>query len=97
MIPNMWNPQAHIPPAVPDDLLQENLEEHPNDIVPNGPRHDAHVDLDRQGSTMKPKWWEKLIGNVRDDELLEGQSSRGKSIHNTVIFSLMANIQGVYN
>lgn len=45
----------------------------------------------------RPKWLEKLIGDVRDDELVEDRSSRAKSKKkNPINFALMANIQSVY-
>lgn len=47
-------------------------------------------------STRRPKWWEKTIGAVRDEELVEGRSFRGKSKKNIVNFALVANLQSIY-
>eukprot|EP00253_Pinus_taeda_P025809 PITA_25809 len=48
-------------------------------------------------STLRPKWWAKTIGALRDDELLEGRTSRHKSTQqSTVNFALMANIHSIF-
>ena len=48
-------------------------------------------------STLRPKWWAKTIGDLRDNELLEGRTSRNKSKQQpTVNFALMANIHSVF-
>eukprot|EP00253_Pinus_taeda_P027623 PITA_27623 len=48
-------------------------------------------------STLQPKWWAKTIGDLRDDELLEGRTSRHKSTQqSTVNFALMANIHSIF-
>eukprot|EP00253_Pinus_taeda_P006482 PITA_06482 len=48
-------------------------------------------------STPRPKWWAKTIGDLRDDELLEGRTSRHKSKQqSTVNFALMANLHSIF-
>eukprot|EP00253_Pinus_taeda_P019099 PITA_19099 len=48
-------------------------------------------------STSRPKWWAKTIGDLRDDELLEGRTSRHKSKQqSTVNFALMANLHSIF-
>lgn len=48
-------------------------------------------------STPRPKWWAKTIGDLRDDELLEGRTSRHKSKQqSTIKFALMANLQSIF-
>eukprot|EP00253_Pinus_taeda_P022033 PITA_22033 len=48
-------------------------------------------------STLRPKWWAQTIGDLRDDELLEGRTSRHKSKHqSTVNFALMANLHSIF-
>eukprot|EP00253_Pinus_taeda_P014834 PITA_14834 len=48
-------------------------------------------------STLQPKWWAKTIGDLRDDELLEGRTSRHKSKQQfTVNFALMANLHNIF-
>lgn len=81
---------------VPPEFPQENMDQRPNDFSPSNPSHVATPNLQVDGSTLRHKWWEKLIGDVRDDELVEGTSSKGKSkTKNKFIFSLI-NIQSVY-
>jgi hypothetical protein len=48
--------------------------------------------------SKRPKWWHNTIGDVRIGEMIEGRSSRGKSkqLTGTINFSLMANIQEIY-
>ena len=46
--------------------------------------------------TLRPKWWAKTISDLRLDELIEGRTSRNKSIqHNIVNIALMANIHSI--
>eukprot|EP00253_Pinus_taeda_P026732 PITA_26732 len=53
--------------------------------------------LDIGSSTSQPKWWAKTIGDLRDDELLEGRTSRNKSKQqSTINFVLMANLHSIY-
>eukprot|EP00253_Pinus_taeda_P004550 PITA_04550 len=48
-------------------------------------------------STLRPKWWAKTIGDLRDNELLEGRTSRHKSKQqSTVNFALMANLHSIF-
>eukprot|EP00253_Pinus_taeda_P007197 PITA_07197 len=48
-------------------------------------------------STSRPKWWAKIIGDLRDDELLEGRTSRHKSKQqSTVNFALMVNLHSIF-
>eukprot|EP00253_Pinus_taeda_P027235 PITA_27235 len=48
-------------------------------------------------STLRPKWWAKTIGDLRDDELLKGRTSRHKSTQqSTVNFALMTNIHSIF-
>eukprot|EP00253_Pinus_taeda_P006371 PITA_06371 len=48
-------------------------------------------------STSRPKWWAKTIGDLRDDEILEGRTSRNKSKQqSTVNFALMANLHSIF-
>eukprot|EP00253_Pinus_taeda_P036695 PITA_36695 len=48
-------------------------------------------------STLRPKWWAKTIGDLWDDEILEGRTSRHKSTQqSTVNFALMANIHSIF-
>lgn len=62
-------------------------------IILGNPSHgDAHSDLEDDSSPSRPKWWAMLVGDVHDDELVEGRSSRGKSKKNIVNFALMNNI-----
>ena len=52
--------------------------------------------FDIGSSTLRPKWWAKTISDLRPDELIEGRTSRNKSIqHNTVNIALMANIHSI--
>ncbi len=47
-------------------------------------------------STLRPKWWAQTISDLRPNELIEGRTSKNKSIqHNTVNFALMANIHSI--
>eukprot|EP00253_Pinus_taeda_P014380 PITA_14380 len=53
--------------------------------------------LDIGSSTLRPKWWAKPIGDLRDNELLEGRTSRHKSKQqSTVNFALMANLHSIF-
>ena len=46
--------------------------------------------------TLQPKWWAQTISDLRPDELIEGRTSRNKSIqHNTINIALMANIHSI--
>eukprot|EP00253_Pinus_taeda_P002353 PITA_02353 len=48
-------------------------------------------------STLRPKWWAKTIGDLWDNELLEGRTSRHKSKQqSTMNFALMANLHSVF-
>eukprot|EP00253_Pinus_taeda_P001686 PITA_01686 len=48
-------------------------------------------------STLRPKWWAKTIGDLRDKELLEGRTSRNKSKQqSTVNFALVANLHSIF-
>eukprot|EP00253_Pinus_taeda_P030272 PITA_30272 len=48
-------------------------------------------------STLQPKWWAKTIDDLRDNELLEGRTSRNKRKQQpTVNFALMANLHSVF-
>eukprot|EP00253_Pinus_taeda_P032343 PITA_32343 len=48
-------------------------------------------------STLRPKWWAKTIGDLRDNELLDGRTSRHKSKQpSTVNFALMANLHSIF-
>lgn len=48
-------------------------------------------------SIVWPKWWSKTIGDLRDNELLEGRTSRHKSKQqSTVNFALMANLHNIF-
>eukprot|EP00253_Pinus_taeda_P016023 PITA_16023 len=48
-------------------------------------------------STLRPKWWVKTIDDLRDDELLEGRTSRHKrKQQSTVNFALMANLHSIF-
>jgi hypothetical protein len=52
---------------------------------------------DGEDPKKRPKWWHNTIGYVRTYEMIEGRSLRNKSNKpNTVNFSLMANVQEVY-
>lgn len=88
-------------PPLPSLVIYFNLsllltDQHPDNTEIGSPSHDNHTELDERVSTKRPKWWEKLIGDVRDEEIVEGQSSRDKSKQNTINFAFMDNIQGVY-
>eukprot|EP00253_Pinus_taeda_P033527 PITA_33527 len=48
-------------------------------------------------STLWPKWWAKTIGDLQDNELLEGRTSKNKSKQQpTINFALMANLHSVF-
>lgn len=48
-------------------------------------------------STLRPKWWAKTIGDLQDNELIEGRTSRHKSKEqSTVNFVLMANLHSIF-
>lgn len=52
---------------------------------------------DMGSSTLRPKWWAKTIGDLRDNELLEGRTSRHKrKQQSTVNFALMANLHSIF-
>eukprot|EP00253_Pinus_taeda_P014527 PITA_14527 len=53
--------------------------------------------FDIGSSTLRPKWWAKTIGDLQDNELLEGRTSRHKSKQqSTVNFALMANLHSIF-
>eukprot|EP00253_Pinus_taeda_P002074 PITA_02074 len=59
--------------------------------------HEPSSPHDIGSSTLRPKWWAKTIGDLRDDELLEGRTSRHKSKQkSTVNFALMANLHSIF-
>jgi hypothetical protein len=74
------------PPDGRDDavsMFDNTLPEHPPE---NNSSLAAPIALDPSSSTpnvssstLRPKWWAKTIGDLRDDELLEGRTSRHKS------------------
>eukprot|EP00253_Pinus_taeda_P032341 PITA_32341 len=48
-------------------------------------------------STLWPKWWAKTIGDLRDNELLEGRTSRHKSKQqSTINFAVMAKLHSIF-
>lgn len=48
-------------------------------------------------STLQPKWWAKTIGDLWDNEILEGRTSKNRSKQQpTVNFALMANLHNVF-
>eukprot|EP00253_Pinus_taeda_P004464 PITA_04464 len=48
-------------------------------------------------SNLRPKWWAKTNGDLRDNELLEGRTSRHKSKQqSTVNFAPVANLHSVF-
>ena len=62
-------------------------------VVPEPPPPTPDID----SSTLRPKCWAKTIGDLRDNELLEGRTSRNKSKQQpTVNFAHMANLHGVF-
>lgn len=65
--------------TVLEDFLEDNLDQHPDDREIGSPSWDGNADLDEEISKKRPKWWKYVIGDVRDDEMIEGRSSRGKS------------------
>eukprot|EP00253_Pinus_taeda_P006391 PITA_06391 len=82
-------------------LFDNTLPEHPPEntssiaapIAPDPSSSTTNV----SSSTLRPKWWAKTIGDLRDDELLEGRTSRHKSTQqSTVNFALMANIHSTF-
>ena len=69
------------PPQPPPD----NTAPAPAPVIPTA--------SDIGSSTLRPKWWTQTISDLRPDELIEGRTSKNKSIqHNTVNVALMANI-----
>eukprot|EP00253_Pinus_taeda_P009126 PITA_09126 len=63
----------------------------------NNPSLATPIALEPSSSTLRPKWWAKTIGDLRDDELLEGRTSRHKSKQqSTVNFALMANLHSIF-
>eukprot|EP00253_Pinus_taeda_P019794 PITA_19794 len=53
--------------------------------------------LEIDSSTLRPKWWAKTIGDLWDNELLEGRTSRHKSKQQSIVnFSLMANLHSIF-
>lgn len=69
----------------PDDFVPET----PGDVVPPMP--------DVGTSTLRPKWWAKTIGDLHEDELIEGRSARSKrKQQNIVNLALMANIHSIH-
>lgn len=77
------------------DFPQDNLYWQPNDFNPRSPSHDNHPNLEKDSSTLWTKWWEKLIDDVHDNELVEGRSSGGEGKKNATNFAPMANIQNI--
>eukprot|EP00253_Pinus_taeda_P004407 PITA_04407 len=48
-------------------------------------------------STLRPKWWAKTIGDLWDNELLEGRTSKHKSKQQSAVnFALMANLHSIF-
>lgn len=76
---------------VPEDFLNDNLDQHLDDLKTRSPIYHDNIGVVEETSKKIPKWWESTIWDVQDDEMIEGQSSRGKS-KNIVNFALMANI-----
>eukprot|EP00253_Pinus_taeda_P008054 PITA_08054 len=61
-------------------------------VVPEPPPPTPNIG----SSTLRPKWWAKTIGDLWDNELLEGRTSKNKSKQQpTVNFALMANLHSV--
>lgn len=63
-----------------DDALPEFPPE--NNPPPTAPVPDPEplpAPPDVSTSTLRPKWWAKTIGDLRDTELIEGRTSRNKS------------------
>eukprot|EP00253_Pinus_taeda_P013227 PITA_13227 len=95
--------QAHgvlLPVSPPDgrdnaaSVFDNTLPELPPE---NNPSLAAPIALEPSSSTLRPKWWAKTIGDLRDDELLEGRTSRHKSNQqSTVNFALMANLHSIF-
>ena len=69
----------------------------PDNIAPALVPHPAiSTTSDIGSSTLWPKWWAQTISDLCPDELIEGRTSRNKSIqHNTVNIALMANIHNI--
>eukprot|EP00253_Pinus_taeda_P002078 PITA_02078 len=92
------------PPDGRDDavsMFDNTLREHPPEnnsslaapIAPDPSSSTTNV----SSSTLRPKWWAKTIGDLRDDELLEGRTSRHKSTQQSIVnFALMANIHSTF-
>ena len=83
--------------SVFDDALPDlPSENNPPLVVPVVPEPPPSTP-DIGSSTLWPKWWAKTIGDLKDNELLEGGTSRNKSKqHPTVNFALMANLHSVF-
>lgn len=62
----------------PLDFPQDLLDPHPEELALDIPGT-LHPAADVGTSTLRPKWWAKTIGDLHDDELIEGRSVRGKS------------------
>jgi len=66
--------------------------------IPNQHLDGTDTAEDDKNPKKRPKWWHNTIGDEHISEMIEGRSSRGKSKQkpNTGNFSLMANVQEIY-
>lgn len=64
--------------VAPPNFPQENLDQHLDEFVPGIPGHVDIPDLDTGTSTLQHKRWAKTIGDLLDNELIEGKSTRSE-------------------